>query len=55
MDDRLQKLGGGWKDVSVVNVYTVHLIEPHLQELLLPKLASGQQHGLTGTTRVRPW
>jgi hypothetical protein len=46
MEDRLQKLGGGWGDVSVVNVYTVHPIEPHLQELLLQKLASGARHGL---------
>lgn len=46
MEDRLQALGGGWSDVSIINVYTVHPIEPHLQELLLPKLPAGLQHGL---------
>lgn len=46
MEDRLQKLGGNWNDLSTVNVYTVHPIEPHLRGLLLPKLASGVLHGL---------
>ncbi len=46
MEERLHELGGDWGDVSTVNVYTVHPIEPHLQNLLLPQLASGARHGL---------
>lgn len=46
MQARLQGLGGSWDDVTALDVYTIHAIEPHLENLLLARLPAAQRHGL---------
>lgn len=46
MDGRLRELGAGWRDVTAVDVYTVHDIHPLLGKLLVGR-AAGAPHGLT--------
>jgi hypothetical protein len=46
MDQRLQGLGVGWTDVTMVGVYTVHNVFPFLQSLLLRRVGSSQKHGI---------
>jgi hypothetical protein len=46
MEQRLQGLGVGWSEVTVVDVYTVHNIFPFLKNLILPRIGASRMHGL---------
>lgn len=46
MNDRVIGLGANWDEVSVVDVYTVHDIAPHLAPLLVPRTGNAR-HGIT--------
>lgn len=46
MEARLGELGGSWRDVTAVDVYTVHDIHPLLGRLLVGR-AGGAPHGLS--------
>ena len=46
MENRLRELGGGWGDVTVAEVYTVHDIHPLMEKILLSRMR-GAPHGLT--------
>lgn len=43
---RLRGLGVGWRQVSAVNVYTVHDIFPFLRDHILAALGDAGRHGL---------
>ncbi len=46
MEQRLLGLGGDWKDVTAVNAYTVHPLEPLLETLLLKRMPAAVRHGV---------
>ncbi len=46
MDQRLRSLGVSWRDVTIVNVYTVHNIAPLMKDLLLPRAGAAALHGI---------
>jgi hypothetical protein len=47
MESRLRGLRAGWSDITVTEIYTVHDIQPFLEEELLRRLEEGGAHGLT--------
>ncbi|MEW6751054.1 MAG: RidA family protein [Candidatus Latescibacterota bacterium] len=53
MEARLRDLGGAWEEVSTVDVYTVHLLEGLLEEVVLPRLGIAGRHGVRWH-RARP-
>jgi hypothetical protein len=46
MESRLHDLGGGWRDVTTTDVYTIHDIRPLLAAEILPRLGAAKQHGI---------
>ena len=47
MRDRLHGLGGDWVDVTAINVYTAHPIEPFLADTILRGVGPAAIHGVT--------
>ena len=47
MRDRLHGLGGDWADVTAINVYTAHPIEPFLADTILRGIGPAAVHGVT--------
>jgi hypothetical protein len=47
MRDRLHGLGGDWADVTSINVYTKHPIEPYLADVILRNVGPAAIHGVT--------
>lgn len=47
MRDRLQGLGGSWADVTAINIYTRHPIEPFLADTILGAVGPTAIHGVT--------
>ena len=47
MRDRLHGLGGGWADVTAINVYTAHPIEPFLADTILRGIGPAAIRGIT--------
>jgi hypothetical protein len=47
MRDRLHGLGGDWVDVTAINVYTAHPIEPFLAGTILRGVGPAAIHGVT--------
>ena len=47
MRDRLHALGGDWADVTAINVYTAHPIEPFLADTILRGIGPAAIHGVT--------
>lgn len=47
MRDRLHGLGGDWADVTAINVYTAHPIEPFLADVILRGVGPAAVHGVT--------
>ena len=45
MEERLHGLGAGWADVTTVNLYTVHDLEPLLRRLLTERLGPAIRDG----------
>jgi hypothetical protein len=46
MENRLRGLGGEWPDVTAIDVYTVHPIEPILPEIILARAGMAATHGI---------
>ena len=46
MQTRLRGLGAGWSDVTTIDVYTPHPIEPFVQDVLLAAAGSAAIHGV---------
>jgi hypothetical protein len=46
MLNRLRGLGGGWGDVTAIDVYTIHPIEPFLSETILERVRPAAAHGV---------
>ena len=46
MDARLRALGGGWADVTTLDVYTPHPIEPFVRPTILSAAGAAAVHGL---------
>ena len=46
MENRLRGLGGQWPDVTAIDVYTIHPVEPLLPEILLKRAGAGATHGI---------
>jgi len=46
MSERLRALGGQWRDVNRVNLYTIHGIDRILQEVVFPQVGAASQHGV---------
>jgi len=47
MEARLRGLGASWSQVGATNIYTVHDVNPLLAKVVLPRIGSASQHGLT--------
>jgi len=47
MRDRLHGLGADWPDVTAINVYTPHPIEPYLADVILKAAGPAAIHGVT--------
>ena len=47
MRDRLHGLGGDWADVTAINIYTAHPIEPFLADTILRGVGPAAMHGVT--------
>jgi hypothetical protein len=47
MTERLRGLGGTWDEVTAVNAYTIHPLDPLMETLVLPSLPAAQRHGVT--------
>ena len=47
MRDRLHRLGGDWSDVTAINIYTAHPIEPFLADTILRGVRPAAIHGVT--------
>lgn len=47
MSERLRGLGGTWDEVTTVNAYTIHPLDPLMETLVLPSLRAAQRHGVT--------
>jgi hypothetical protein len=47
MDDRLRGLGASWGQVTHTNVYTVHDVNALLANVVLPRISSAANHGVT--------
>jgi hypothetical protein len=47
MRDRLRGLGGDWPDVTAINLYTPHPIEPFLADTILRAVGPAAVHGVT--------
>ena len=46
MAERLRGLGAEWEDVTAVNAYTVHPLEPLMESLLLQSMPAVRRHGV---------
>jgi hypothetical protein len=46
MEDRLRGLGSGWPDVTGIDVYTIHPIEPLLSGIILARAGAAAVHGI---------
>ena len=46
MENRLRGLGGDWPDVTAIDVYTIHPIEPLLPEIILGRAGAAATHGV---------
>ena len=46
MEERLKGLGGDWNLVGAVGLYTVHLPEGLLEEIVLPRLGAAARRGI---------
>ena len=46
MENRLRGLGGDWPDVTAIDVYTIHPIEPLLPEVILGRAGPAATHGV---------
>jgi hypothetical protein len=46
MENRLRGLGGDWPDVTVIDVYTIHAIEPLLPDIILGRAGAAATHGI---------
>ena len=46
MEERLLGLGGTWDVVNRINIYTVHPISGLVEDIILPKLVAGKEHGI---------
>ena len=46
MENRLQGLGGDWRDVTAIDVYTIHPVEPLLPEIILGRAGAAATHGI---------
>ena len=47
MRERLHGLGGDWRDVTAINVYTAHPIEGYLADVILQAAGPAAIHGVT--------
>jgi hypothetical protein len=47
MENRLRGLGGDWPDVTAIDVYTIHPIEPLLPEVILGRAGAAAIHGIS--------
>ncbi len=47
MGDRLHSLGADWADVTAINIYTAHPIEPFLADTILRGVGPAAIHGVT--------
>jgi hypothetical protein len=47
MGDRLHSLGADWADVTAINIYTAHPIEPFLADTILHAVGPAAIHGVT--------
>ena len=46
MESRLHGLGGDWKDVTCLDVYTVHNVEKVVPEIVLGRVGESAIHGV---------
>ena len=46
MRDRLHGLGGDWADITAINIYTAHPIEPFLADTILRGIGPAAIHGV---------
>lgn len=46
MENRLRGLGGDWSDVTAIDVYTIHPVEPLLPRIVLGRAGSAAIHGI---------
>jgi hypothetical protein len=46
MENRLRGLGGDWSDVTAIDVYTIHPIEPLLSQIVLGRAGAAATHGV---------
>lgn len=46
MDQRLSEIGVGWREVTAVQIYTVHDIAPLMADTMLPGLKEAARHGV---------
>ena len=46
MEDRLRRLGGDWPEVTAIDVYTIHPIEPLLSEITWEGPEGAAAHGI---------
>jgi hypothetical protein len=46
MENRLRGLGGDWPDITTIDVYTIHPIEPLLPEIILGRAGAAATHGI---------
>jgi hypothetical protein len=54
MENRLWGLGGDWPDVTAIDVYTVHPVEPLLPEIILGRAGAAATHGIRWFYRRPP-
>jgi hypothetical protein len=54
MENRLRGLGGDWPDVTAIDVYTIHPIEPLLSDIILGKAGAAATHGVRWFYRRPP-
>jgi len=46
LNARLQEMQVAWADVTTVEIYTVHNIQPLMETTILPALKSANHHGI---------
>jgi len=46
MENRLRGLGGDWADVTAIDIYTIHPIEPFLAEIILGRAGAAATQGV---------
>jgi hypothetical protein len=46
MENRLRGLGGDWPDVTAIEIYTIHPVEPLLPEIILGRAGATATHGI---------